>query len=52
MLIGMWSLLDACAAAVAENRSCDNLVHCCDSLESFFHETSLWFEPETAARFS
>lgn len=43
--------VDSIAAAVAENRSCDNLVHCCDSPESFLHETTLWFEPETAARF-
>jgi len=42
---------DTVAAAIAGNRVCDNLVHCCDSEESFQRELALWFRVETQRRF-
>lgn len=42
---------DTIAAAIAGNRVCENLVHCCDSDESFQKEAALWCRPETLRRF-
>lgn len=38
---------DSFAKADAEERCCNNLIHCSDSLEAVLVETKLWFAPET-----
>jgi nucleoside-diphosphate kinase len=37
---------DSLAEADAQGRTVNNLIHCCDSPESFKNEASLWFSPE------
>ena len=44
--------LDSIESAMAQNRVCENLVHCSDSEASFHSELALWFEPETYRRFA
>lgn len=44
--------IDSMRKANLENRCCDNLIHGCDSQESFLEELSLWFNPETYKNFS
>ncbi|MDD2413646.1 MAG: nucleoside-diphosphate kinase [Eubacteriaceae bacterium] len=36
---------DSLAAADAQGRIAENLIHCCDSQEAFDRETALWFDP-------
>lgn len=37
---------DSLADADAQGRTVYNLIHCCDSPESFKHEAALWFSPD------
>ncbi|MDI3535590.1 MAG: nucleoside-diphosphate kinase [Eubacteriaceae bacterium] len=43
--------IDSMEAANHENRSCFNLIHCSDSIETFVSECKLWFDDQTIKGF-